>query len=306
LIPVPVNVVLNLGVEDINGLQSALDGKVANPVTQVTNGIGYWDGTKFETISGVTVNPSVLRITAPQIFATSVFYGTNFQNPTNNANSTLFLSDNGTVITRNVADANPALIVNQANASSTGDILRLQKAGSSVVTFYGNGNILTNGVGYFGGIANTDPLNAYVKLLSSGVVIERNKTTGDALVVNQQQGTGDIQKWQFGGSTLSRVDKDGNIIAPAFFATNTAYFLKPSSTTTSLTVAGNVGIANTNPQEKLDVTGNIKASGSITSASATVNGTIVASGEITAPSIKLGSWRIIADESSATLNFTVV
>jgi hypothetical protein len=45
----------------------------------------------------------------------------------------VYLMQTGTIIQRNVADTNPALIVNLANASATGNIQVWQKAGSEHV-----------------------------------------------------------------------------------------------------------------------------------------------------------------------------
>lgn len=53
------------------------------------------------------------------------------QNPSGANNSNVSLNSTGTVISRNVADANSALIVNQINASSTGLILDAQFGGTS-------------------------------------------------------------------------------------------------------------------------------------------------------------------------------
>jgi hypothetical protein len=47
----------------------------------------------------------------------------------------------GMTISRNIADANPALIINQAHASSTGKILDLQFGGSSKASFDKDGNL---------------------------------------------------------------------------------------------------------------------------------------------------------------------
>jgi hypothetical protein len=51
----------------------------------------------------------------------------------------------GTEIIRNVADSNPSLIVNQQNASSTGDILRLQSAGVNKLEVNKDGWLFQNG-----------------------------------------------------------------------------------------------------------------------------------------------------------------
>jgi hypothetical protein len=56
-------------------------------------------------------------------------------------NSTVRFDATGTVISRNVADANDALTVNLANASSTGLILDAQAAGTTVASIAKNGTV---------------------------------------------------------------------------------------------------------------------------------------------------------------------
>lgn len=73
--------------------------------------------------AGAITNKSNINTTGV-IYNTSQSYGT-IVPATNTA---------GVIVTRNVADANAALTVNQINASSTGNILDLQAAGASVVT----------------------------------------------------------------------------------------------------------------------------------------------------------------------------
>jgi hypothetical protein len=50
-------------------------------------------------------------------------------------NASVMVPTTGTTITRNIADANPALIVNNVNATSTGNILTLQAAGVTKASF---------------------------------------------------------------------------------------------------------------------------------------------------------------------------
>jgi hypothetical protein len=57
---------------------------------------------------------------------------TGLYNRTDSANTYFQLNTTGAVISRNVADTNPALIVNLANASATGNIQVWQKAGSAL------------------------------------------------------------------------------------------------------------------------------------------------------------------------------
>jgi hypothetical protein len=56
-------------------------------------------------------------------------------------NSSVLLSDNGSIISRNIADANDALTVNLANASSTGLILDAQAGGTTVASIAKNGTV---------------------------------------------------------------------------------------------------------------------------------------------------------------------
>jgi hypothetical protein len=65
------------------------------------------------------------------------------------SNAFVELNTTGSRISRNVADANPSLIVNQANASSTGDILRLQSAGANVLEITRTGGLNQNGTRLF-------------------------------------------------------------------------------------------------------------------------------------------------------------
>jgi hypothetical protein len=52
-------------------------------------------------------------------------------------------SNNGTIISRNVADSNPALIVNLANSSATGNIVVFQKAGTALSQIDNAGNFVS-------------------------------------------------------------------------------------------------------------------------------------------------------------------
>jgi len=67
------------------------------------------------------------------------FVGSGLYNSSSINNSYIVLDATGTSISRNIADANPALVVNQNNSSSTGNILVLQKAGSAVASFSNSG-----------------------------------------------------------------------------------------------------------------------------------------------------------------------
>jgi hypothetical protein len=146
------------------------------------------------------VNTSVVaRINGFGSFATlgSIFNLTNI----NNANITP--ASTGTSITRNVADTNPALIVNLSNASATGNIQVWQKAGSAKLAVNGDGHLINS----------TSSANIAVQLLTSGLLVERDTTTsGVVLTVNQNQvtSTGNIQNWNFDNGNVAYVDVDGD------------------------------------------------------------------------------------------------
>jgi hypothetical protein len=59
-------------------------------------------------------------------------------------NAKIDVATTGTTISRNVADSNPALVVNLANASASGNIQVWQKAGSDKAWVDNNGNFVGN------------------------------------------------------------------------------------------------------------------------------------------------------------------
>ena len=90
------------------------------------------------------VNGSIIsRIASGGSFISNstIFATSGLANGSSGNNSIFVPGATGALITRNIADANPALTVNQINAGSTGDILRLQKAGSSLGVFTHEGRL---------------------------------------------------------------------------------------------------------------------------------------------------------------------
>jgi hypothetical protein len=121
-------------------------------------------------------------------------------NYTGATNAYINVSDTGTIISRNVADSNPALITNLANASATGNIQVWQKATNALLAVSNDGSLI-----------NPTAANSKLSLTSTGALIERNINDANvALKINQQQGTGKIASFQFGGVEKSFIDKDGN------------------------------------------------------------------------------------------------
>lgn len=71
--------------------------------------------------------------------SSGLFYGLGTCHSSSGNNSTVGTTANGTVISRNVADANPALTVSQLNAASTGDIVNFRNNAGIVVNIRQNG-----------------------------------------------------------------------------------------------------------------------------------------------------------------------
>jgi hypothetical protein len=117
----------------------------------------------------------------------------------------------GAIISRNIADTNPALIVNLANASATGNIQVWQKAGTAQLAINGTGEIINA----------TSSSNGRIQLPTSGVKIERNVADANpTLRVNSDESTstGNIQEWAFDNGNVAYVQPDGD-----FYNTNGTY-----------------------------------------------------------------------------------
>lgn len=105
------------------------DGSVYTSFTVDSSG----DLTISNTGTKTTFSDSVFVGSAIALSVTSgLMYSNGFVNSATGVNSTVSLATTGTVISRNVADANVATIIKQLHASSTGDILQLWNSGGSV------------------------------------------------------------------------------------------------------------------------------------------------------------------------------
>jgi hypothetical protein len=135
-------------------------------------------------------------------------HASQIENISSNNNVTIAIPSTGTTISRNVADTNPALIVNLANASATGNIQVWQKAGVAKA-------VIDNG-GYFSGtgVYNlSSSANAVIFLNNTGTEINRNVNDANVVLKVKQQNvsaTGDLQQWIYGTNTYAYVDKDGD------------------------------------------------------------------------------------------------
>jgi hypothetical protein len=95
-----------------------------------------------DTLASHTANLQEWRVNnviQMRVDASFGIYGTALRNIANGSNSAVVVDTTGTTISRNIADTNPALIVNLANASATGNIQVWQKAGTALATITNTG-----------------------------------------------------------------------------------------------------------------------------------------------------------------------
>jgi hypothetical protein len=150
-----------------------------------------------------------------RITSTGYFSGLGLLNFSDSNNGSIVMLNAGTTISRNIADTNPALIVNLANASATGNIQVWQKAGTALARIDGNGSIVAPYI-----YNNASINNSYVNLRNTGTLIGRNiNDTNSVLTINQanSNATGDILKIQKEGVDVYAFTHDGTLKAPATF-----------------------------------------------------------------------------------------
>lgn len=131
------------------------DGGSYNEITVTNDAIG---DTPL-TINGVSGSNQYLQrwqvngTDLSRILYNGAYYGPYISNLTTLGNAAVYLNDTGTVISRNVADANDTLIVNNIHASSTGDIQSWQHSGAEKARVSRWGDVIANA---FFDIANTE------------------------------------------------------------------------------------------------------------------------------------------------------
>jgi parallel beta-helix repeat protein len=115
-------------------------------------------------------------VNAALILDNGYFYGQGVTNIATSNNSTVNTATTGTIITRNIADANTTLLVQQANAGSTGKILDLQNSGGSVVSISQAGGYTQVG----------SAANAFTgaTTLSGGLTVNNATTTDDQIITS--------------------------------------------------------------------------------------------------------------------------
>jgi hypothetical protein len=202
---------------------------------------------------GTTVPGFALDVVG-SINSNNVIYGTEFRpaldnglrNRSNTANAGFYPYSAGPFISRNIADANPSLIVNQANTSSTGDILNLQFGGATQVAFKSSGNV---------GIGTTSP--AYPLHIDKSVngqdtlLLIRNTSSSGSADIDFSVTTGSITMGRIG---LARTNRAVNADSDLIFST---YSNNSLGERMRILDSGNVGIGTTNPGYALSVNGKI-------------------------------------------------
>jgi hypothetical protein len=136
------------------------------------------------------------------------FQGVQVENVNTSNNSAIALATTGTTISRNVADTNPALIVNLANASATANIQVWQKAGVAQAWVNGSGEVAATAI-----LNKASFQNSLITLGNAGTLIYRSSSDSNVVLKVQQNSTattGNLQEWILGASTVvASVNKDG-------------------------------------------------------------------------------------------------
>lgn len=246
-----------------------------------------------------TTSPAQKLDVAGSVYITG-FFRTNsgMVNNSSALNARIQTATTGLVLDRDVADANPATIIQQLNASSTGDILQLKNNAATVFTVKQTGNV---------GIGTTSPIGKF-EVAADGAtqigafsVYSDNSTHEPLFYLRRGRGTlasplalqdGDIigtMRWagQYGSSInqYTTAAKIEGIARGAFTGSNTptdlAFYTTPPSSATPVERMrilnnGNIGIGTTAPASLLAVGASsqfrIDSSGNLTSITITTGG----------------------------------
>jgi hypothetical protein len=195
--------------------------------------------------------------------AGAIYSANGLWNMTTGNNAKVLTQTTGTSITRNIADANPSLIVQQMHASSTGDILQLKNSASTVMTVQQGGNV---------GIGMTSP--------TSKLTISRGGTNAPTAlgtaneylhVGGAEQGVvNNLRVIGFGYLTteayspvyvgMQETSITGSGKGDLVFGTRSVTTDTVPSERMRIDSSGNVGIGTTSPASKLQVNGAISNS----------------------------------------------
>jgi hypothetical protein len=119
---------------------------IVNSITGTTALLQDW---RINSLSKASID-NFGNLNVPSIYMSSAL-----RNSSSSNNAMIEPSINGTIISRNIADANDALTVNLTNASSTGLILDAQAAGSTKASIEKDGSVNTTAMFKYGSSAYT-------------------------------------------------------------------------------------------------------------------------------------------------------
>jgi hypothetical protein len=167
---------------------------------------------------------------------------TGLYNPTSSLNSYIQTLSTGTVIRRNIADSNTALKVNQIHASSTGNLLDLQAAGTNVISFRKDGTLLAPA------IFTIDP-STHDNIAGKVIILGDLQVDGTTTTINSTTLEIDDKNIELSKGATNKAASDGAGITVDLGTDGTATLLYGStadafSFNKGLTVGGNVSSAN--------------------------------------------------------------
>jgi hypothetical protein len=129
----------------VDGTQGLTDTRITNSAVGVVPVV-------VNAIASTTANLQQWQVNGTSqavLNSTGTFFGIGIANRNSTNNAYLNLQNAGTTISRNIADANPSLIVNLANSSSTGNIANFQFASANKLEVTKDGFLNQNGVRLF-------------------------------------------------------------------------------------------------------------------------------------------------------------
>lgn len=176
----------------------------ASAVSYSSSGVGFaLNGPSG--FNGHMMHLAVNGSTVGYLSAGGTWGGSNFSNLSSTNNALITTASTGTTIARNVADANPAVIISQTHASSTGDIVRFNNFAGTVVKVLQTGSIVST----MGTLTTSIPvLDATQTWNSSGVTFTGIKLN----VTNTASAVGSkLVDLQLGGASQFYVDRLGNV-----------------------------------------------------------------------------------------------
>jgi hypothetical protein len=112
-----------------------------------------------------------------RVRTTGLIEGAGLSNATSTSQGAFTPATTGPQISRNISDANPALLVTQSHASSTGDILRLANSGGNVLTVSRAGSLTMTGGGI--GLKRTTVNDANYSILVTDYMVCVTAITAD-------------------------------------------------------------------------------------------------------------------------------